>query len=61
MIVWATGYRVTIPFLDSRWLGDDLEQLPLYKRVFHLEDPSLAFVGLMQSTGCRPAGRRGTG
>jgi cation diffusion facilitator CzcD-associated flavoprotein CzcO len=51
LIVWATGYRVTIPFLSPRWLGDDPEQLPLYKRVFHLEDPSLAFVGLMQSTG----------
>lgn len=51
VIVWATGYRVTIGFLDQRWLGEDAERLPLYKRVFHLEDPSLAFVGLMQSTG----------
>ncbi|MGW3498908.1 flavin-containing monooxygenase [Streptomyces sp. NPDC001020] len=50
-IVWATGYRVTIPFLSAHWLGEDPERLPLYKRVFHLEDPSLAFVGLMQSTG----------
>ncbi|RMI29258.1 flavin-containing monooxygenase [Nocardia stercoris] len=51
VIVWATGYRVTIPFLSQRWLGADPEQLPLYQRVFHLDDPSLAFVGLMQSTG----------
>lgn len=51
VIVWATGYRVTIPFLDARWLGPDPEQLALYQRVFHLDDPSLAFVGLMQSTG----------
>ncbi|MTE11858.1 flavin-containing monooxygenase [Nocardia aurantiaca] len=51
VIVWATGYRVSIPFLSTRWIGSDAEQLPLYKRVFHLEDPSLAFVGLMQSTG----------
>lgn len=51
VIVWATGYRVTIPFLSARWLGPDPEALPLYKRVFHLDDPSLAFVGLMQSTG----------
>jgi len=51
VIVWATGYRVAIPFLSPRWLGDDPEQMPLYKRVFHCEDPSLAFVGLMQSTG----------
>ena len=51
LIVWATGYRVRLPFLSPRWLGNDPEQLPLYKRVFHVEDPSLAFVGLMQSTG----------
>lgn len=51
LIVWATGYRVTIPFLDPRWVGDDPEHLRLYKRVFHLDDPSLLFVGLMQSTG----------
>lgn len=51
VVVWATGYRVTIPFLDRTWLGDDPEGLPLYKRVFHLQDPTLAFVGLMQSTG----------
>ena len=51
VIVWATGYRVSIPFLSPRWVGDDPERLPLYQRVFHLDDPSLAFVGLMQSTG----------
>ncbi|MCQ4212523.1 flavin-containing monooxygenase [Streptomyces longispororuber] len=51
VIVWATGYRVSIPFLSERWLGADPERLRLYKRVFHLDDPSLCFVGLMQSTG----------
>ncbi len=51
VIVWATGYEVTIPFLSERWLGDDAERLPLYRRVFHLDDPNLGFVGLMQSTG----------
>lgn len=51
IIVWATGYRVTIPFLEPQWLGGNPEALPLYKRVFHLTDPTLTFVGLMQSTG----------
>jgi cation diffusion facilitator CzcD-associated flavoprotein CzcO len=51
VIVWATGYRVTIPFLDQSYLGEDAEAMPLYKRVFHLEDPTLMFTGLMQSTG----------
>jgi hypothetical protein len=51
VIVWATGYDVTIPFLSERWVGPDAERLPLYRRVFHLDDPTLGFVGLMQSTG----------
>jgi hypothetical protein len=51
VIVWATGYRVHIPFLSPRWCGPDPEALPLYRRIFHLDDPTLAFVGLMQSTG----------
>ncbi len=51
LIVWATGYRVTIPFLSQDYLGADAEAMPLYKRVVHLEDPSLMFTGLMQSTG----------
>ncbi|MFD8598328.1 flavin-containing monooxygenase [Kitasatospora sp. NPDC059646] len=51
VIVWATGYHVTIPFLDARWTGDDPEAMPLYQRVFHLDEPTLSFVGLMQSTG----------
>ncbi len=51
VIVWATGYEVTIPFLSERWISKDPERLPLYRRVFHLDDPTLAFVGLMQSTG----------
>ena len=51
IIVWATGYRVTIPFLSQDWLGNDAEAMPLYKRVFHTADPTLTFVGLMQSTG----------
>ncbi len=50
-IVWATGYRVTIPFLSSQWLGENAEAMRLYQRVFHLADPSLIFAGLMQSTG----------
>ncbi|HYH62040.1 MAG TPA: NAD(P)-binding domain-containing protein [Solirubrobacterales bacterium] len=51
VIVWATGYEVTIPFLPKRWIGPSAERLRLYRRVFHLDDPTLTFVGLMQSTG----------
>jgi cation diffusion facilitator CzcD-associated flavoprotein CzcO len=51
VIVWATGYRVTIPFLSHDYLGERPESMPLFHRVFHLDDPSLMFTGLMQSTG----------
>jgi hypothetical protein len=50
-IVWCTGYRVTIPFLDRSLVGDDPRELPLYKRILHLDCEGLMFVGLMQSTG----------
>jgi cation diffusion facilitator CzcD-associated flavoprotein CzcO len=50
-IVWCTGYRVSMPFLDESLAGSDPKELPLYKRIFHLECPELFFVGLMQSTG----------
>jgi hypothetical protein len=50
-IVWCTGYRVEMPFLDPAIVGPDPKELPLYKRVFHLDHDDLFFVGLMQSTG----------
>ncbi|SBT41573.1 flavin-containing monooxygenase [Micromonospora auratinigra] len=51
LVVWCTGYRVVVPFLDAELLGDGADRLPLYRHVFHLDAPGLAFVGLMQSTG----------
>jgi hypothetical protein len=50
-IVWCTGYRVEIPFLDDALTGSDPRELALYERVFHLDVPDLFFIGLMQSTG----------
>ena len=50
-VVWCTGYKVEIPFLDESIVGPDPRELPLYKRVLHLEHDDLFFVGLMQSTG----------
>ncbi|WP_433309520.1 flavin-containing monooxygenase [Micromonospora chersina] len=51
LVIWCTGYRVEIPFLDPGLLGDGADRLALYRHVFHLDAPGLAFVGLMQSTG----------
>lgn len=51
LIIWCTGYRVEIPFLDPALLGGGADTLPLYRHVFHPDAPGLTFVGLMQSTG----------
>jgi len=40
----AAGLAATKALIDA-------EELPLYQRVFHLQDPSLSFIGLIQSTG----------
>jgi cation diffusion facilitator CzcD-associated flavoprotein CzcO len=50
-ILWCTGYSVEIPFLDESFTGSDPRELPLYKRILHLEHDDLFFIGLMQSTG----------
>jgi len=50
-IVWCTGYAVEIPFLPQEVVGPDPRELPLYKRILHLEHDDLFFIGLMQSTG----------
>ncbi len=49
-VLWCTGYRATVPFLDPA-LVPDPARLPLYRHVFPLDDDALSFVGLMQSTG----------
>ncbi len=50
-IVWCTGYKVDIEFLDPSYLQPAPDQAHLYKRVIHLDTDDLFFIGLMQSTG----------
>jgi Flavin-binding monooxygenase-like len=50
-IVWCTGYRVEIPFLDPGLIGSDPKTARLYKHVLHPDHSDLFFIGLMQSTG----------
>lgn len=47
-IIWCTGYRAVVPFLECE---DEPSSLLLYRHVFPPGDPSLSYVGLMQSTG----------
>ena len=53
VVVLATGYDYAFPFLESRYArvhgGDDDGEkrvTPLYRQLFHVDEPSLAFVGL---------------
>jgi cation diffusion facilitator CzcD-associated flavoprotein CzcO len=51
LIVWATGYRVTFPFLDPELLAAPGNDLPLFHRAVHPDLPGLFFVGLLQPIG----------
>ncbi|HET7279509.1 MAG TPA: NAD(P)-binding domain-containing protein [Dermatophilaceae bacterium] len=51
LIVWATGYRVTFPFLDPALVSANDTELPLWKRTVHPDLPGLFFLGLMQPVG----------
>jgi cation diffusion facilitator CzcD-associated flavoprotein CzcO len=50
-IVFATGYKVSFPFFDPRFVAAPNNHLPLYFRLFHLEIENLFFVGLAQPLG----------
>ncbi|CAM9832618.1 unnamed protein product, partial [Discosporangium mesarthrocarpum] len=50
-VVWCTGYDYDFPFLEGAGLLADSAAVrvgPLYKQVFHVAHPSLAFIGLPQ-------------
>ena len=51
LIVWATGYRVTFPFLDPALIAAKDNDLPLWKRMVHPDLPGLYFIGLVQAVG----------
>lgn len=51
LIVWATGYKVSFPFLDEATLTVKDNELPLWKRAVHPGLPHLFFIGLMQPVG----------
>ncbi len=51
LIVWATGYNVSFPFLDPRLVEAAENELPLFKRTIHPDLPGLYFIGLLQPVG----------
>jgi hypothetical protein len=48
-IVYATGYRITFPFFDPRFISAPGNVLPLYKRMFKPGIDDLCFVGFAQA------------
>jgi len=48
IIVWATGYKVSFPFLDPSFISAPGNRLPLFKRVIKPGIPNLFFIGLAQ-------------
>jgi cation diffusion facilitator CzcD-associated flavoprotein CzcO len=51
LIVWATGYKVSFPFLDPGLVAAEDNDLPLWKRTVHPDLPGLYFIGLLQPVG----------
>ena len=47
-IIYATGFKVSFPFLDSRLILDDRNRPCLYLNVFHPEEENLFVAGLIQ-------------
>ncbi|WP_448853410.1 flavin-containing monooxygenase [Corynebacterium frankenforstense] len=51
LVVWATGYKTTFPFLDESLVNARDNDLPLWKRAVRPDLPGLYFVGLLQPIG----------
>jgi cation diffusion facilitator CzcD-associated flavoprotein CzcO len=48
LIIYCTGYRVSMPFLDPTLCADTQDRSKLFLNLFHRGDDSLFFVGLFQ-------------
>ncbi len=50
-IIYATGYRISFPFLAPELLDPQANQVRLYRHVVHPDLPGLYFIGLIQPLG----------
>ena len=50
-IVYATGYRISLPYLPSALLWADNRDLPLYRRIVRPGLPGLYFAGFVDAPG----------
>jgi hypothetical protein len=51
LVVYCTGYKITLPFFDENLISVADNRLPLYRRVVSVEHPGLFFIGLIQPLG----------
>ncbi len=51
LLVYATGYRVSLPFFDKELYDPADNAMPLYQRVLTPELPGLFFIGFVQTVG----------
>ncbi|MGE5281335.1 MAG: NAD(P)-binding domain-containing protein [Chloroflexota bacterium] len=51
LVVYCTGYKITLPFFDEDLLSAGDNRLPLYRRVVSVEHPGLYFIGFVQPLG----------
>ncbi|MFN8308701.1 MAG: NAD(P)-binding domain-containing protein [Chitinophagales bacterium] len=52
VIIAATGFKITLPFFDKSLIDFEDKEVNLYKRFLHPEYHNLAFIGLIQASGC---------
>ncbi len=51
VIVYCTGYKISLPFLADSIVDPENGSVPLYKRVIHPDLPGLYFIGLIDVAG----------
>jgi cation diffusion facilitator CzcD-associated flavoprotein CzcO len=54
VVIYATGYRISFPFLEESLFAPDVNKVDLYKQVVPVDLPGLYFVGLIQPVGALP-------
>jgi dimethylaniline monooxygenase (N-oxide forming) len=54
VIIYATGYRISFPFLEDIEVVADENRVDLYKRIVPVDHQGLYFVGLIQPVGALP-------
>lgn len=54
VVIYATGYRISFPFLDDDVFASNDNKVKLYKQVVPVETPGLFFIGLIQPVGALP-------